>query len=418
VKSKEERSKSFMAKYKLPDNWDALPIKDATMGGVKKRIKVDNENGYIYLLDENGDWTGEKCKKPGDPPNQEKKPKEEEPKEAPGATQDTAGSSQNAAASQDVPEQAKEQDGEQPAKKKKKRRKSVLTPILLAVIAVLAVLLVLQNAGDVMPEKTYSVIVALENIQPGDPIEGKLAATTISATEFSQYSSKGGLYHPDEYDYIKSYVATEFIPADSCITYANVGEEFQASNPWMQDVGYTITIPIYADVTNLQDFIWVNNLYIELQVEHAVGLEDWPDADRPYTPDAEGSSKLKIVQVDNYTMNSFTIVDVLNDKKQSLYDTYAAFTAIPELYQDECLASRYTSEEEIIADTPAYIKIEVNEATIKWWETITKTKNKSITVSVYVVGSGCDNQLQNDTHLKIKAIIPDVVYAWNNAVFE
>ena len=51
-----------MSNYTTPENWDSLPVKEATLGGVRRKIKVDSDNNIIYLMDEHGNWTGEKAK--------------------------------------------------------------------------------------------------------------------------------------------------------------------------------------------------------------------------------------------------------------------------------------------------------------------------------------------------------------------
>lgn len=392
-----------MANYTLPENWDSFPIKNAVMGGVKKRIKLDEENNIIYLLDESGNWTGEKCKAPP------KKPAGNGEEES----QDTASTDESG-----------QEDGEKkPEKKKKKPKKSSgATPLLIIIICILAGLLLWQNFGATESEaKQYPVIVAMENIYPGDVVSEKLASTTISEEDYARYKSEGGLYHPDEYSEIKNYVATEFIPKDGCITYANVGEVFNIQNPWTMTGCHTILLPVSATTDDLEEFIWGNRITLQIRVEHTIEYFDEYPGHRPSVDGIEGYSELKYRQIDYYTLKGYTIVDVLNSKMKSLYSSYAGVAAIPDNYLEVCLPVRYKSEDEIRDDMPAYIAIEVSEEVLEWWEDANHAYYGETEVSVSwmkVIGSGCENELQSKTHFRIQSILEKLIYAMENTNFE
>lgn len=395
-----------MANYTLPENWDSFPIKNAVMGGVKKRIKLDEANNIIYLLDENGNWTGEKCKAPPQKP-------------AGNATE----GNQDTATTDPAQDATQENEEKKPEKKKKKPKKSSPTPLLVIIICILAGLLLWKQFGTSAPEaKRYPVIVAMENIYPGDKVSDKLASTTISEEDYARYKSEGGLYHPDEYSDIKGYVATEFIPKDGCITYANVGEVFNIENPWTMTGCYTIILPISATTDYLDEFIWGNRVNLQIRVEHTLEhFDDYPNLYRPSVDGVEGYSEMKYRQVDYYTLKGYTIVDVYNSKMKSLYSSYAGVAAIPDNYLEVCLPVRYKSEAEIKDDMPAYIAIEVSEEVLDWWDNANRSYHRETTVSVTwmdVVGSGCVNELQNKTHFRIKGILDKLIYAMKYTSFE
>ena len=177
-----------MSNYTTPENWDSLPVKEATLGGVRRKIKVDSDNNIIYLMDEHGNWTGEKAKCANDAIMGRKKADEEQSSE--------------------------EAELPRPPAGPKRKRKNALTPILVAIIVVLAALLLIQNAGGSITARRYTVIIAMEDIHPGDSIEGKLSSASITAEEYARYANEGGLYSDEMYKEIKSYVATEFIAKD------------------------------------------------------------------------------------------------------------------------------------------------------------------------------------------------------------
>lgn len=392
-----------MANYTLPENWDSFPVKNAVMGGVKKRIKLDEENNIIYLLDENGNWTGEKCVAPP------KKP-------AGNGDEESQDAATTEASAQDTGEKKPEK------KKKKPKKSSGATPLLIIIICILGGILLWQNFGNTKPEaKRYPVIVAMENIYPGDVVSEKLASTTISEEDYARYKAEGGLYHPDEYSEIKKYVATEFIPKDGCITYANVGEVFNIKNPWTMTGCHVIVLPVSVTTDDLEEFIWGNRINLQIRVEHTIEHFDEYPGHRPSADGIEGYSELKHRQIDYYSLKGYTIVDVFNNKMKSLYSSYAGVAAIPDNYLEVCLPVRYKSEDEIKDDMPAYIAIEVSEEVLEWWEDANHAYHGETEVSVSwmkVIGSGCENELQSKTHFRIKGILEKLVDAMENTNFD
>lgn len=377
-----------MNEHKLPDNWDALPVKDVTTGGTRRKVKYDQQKNIVYLLDEHGDWTGEAGQAPARP-----------------AT--------NAEGQEDGTEEKKEI-------RRPPKAKSKSTPIFIAIIVVLCVLLVLQNSsGSVSTQKQYSVIIAMENIQPGEALKGKkLSAHSISMEEYYQYAASGGLYLESEYKNIENYYATSFIPKDGYLSYTNIGESFQATNPWtLSGASTTITIPIDATLDSLSQFIWGNEINLTVVARSVVETNKYPNAYRPESPEIEGSSSLQSVQIDTYKLNGFTIVDVLNDQKRSLYSTYASLAAIPKLYQEDCLNARYASGNQVQSDIPAYIKIAVSKETAEWWEKIAN-KRYTVTVTIDIIGVNCETSYQNETYQAMKAMLPILKSAWAEALAE
>lgn len=374
-----------MNQNKLPDNWEALPVKDVTTGGTRRKVKYDQESNTVYLLDEHGNWTGEAAKAPTRP------------------AETSAGSGA---------------DGEQQIRRPPKA-KSKSTPIFIAIIVVLCVLLFIQNfSGPIASSQSYNIIIAMENIQPGETIKGKLASRTVSTEEYYKYAATGGLYLDTEYKKIEGYVATSFIPKDGYISYTNVGESFQATNPWtLSGAANTITIPIDATIDNLERFMWGNEITLTVVARSVIDTVKYPDAYRPSSPEVNGSSSMQSVQIDTYTLTDFTIVDVLNDQKRSLYSTYASLAAIPQLYQKDCLAARYETGNQVQSDIPAYIRIAVSEETAEWWEKIT-VKRYSLSVTIEITGVKCETAYQNETYLALKAMLPGMKSAWKASLEE
>lgn len=373
-----------MNQNNLPDNWDTLPVKDVTTGGTRRKVKYDQESNTVYLLDEHGNWTGEAAKAPTLP-----------------AESGSAGGTDS------------EQQIRRPPKTKSKS-----TPVFIAIIIVLCAILFIQNFSGTLTTQSYTIIIAMENIQPGEIIKGKLASRTVSTEEYYKYAATGGLYLDSEYKNIEDYVATCFIPKDGYISYTNVGKSFQATNPWtLSGAANTITIPIDATMENMEQFMWGNEITLTVVARSIIETVEYPDAYRPSSPEVNGSSNMQSVQIDTYTLTDFTIVDVLNDQKRSLYDTYASLAAIPQLYQEDCLAARYETGNQIQSDMPAYIKIAVSKETETWWENIAN-QNYSISVSIEITGIDCETAYQNETYLALKAMLPGMKNAWKASLKE
>lgn len=389
-----------MANYQVPDNWASLPIKEAIMGGQKKKVKIDENLGVIYLLDERGDWTGEKYRNP----------------KSNNATSDNAAAHEGTTGNENS--EGSDTESEKPIRRKK--AKSKLTPVLVIIIIILGGLLALQNMDGATHSKTYNVIVAMQNIQPGESIEGKLAQVEIGADEYHKYASAGGLYLAAEYNSIQNYVATSFIPKNSYVAYGNVGRSFQAANPWTLPGGKTeIILPINLDKDKLEEFIWGNKVTIIVEARKTLNTEDYPDAYRPGAPEVTGSSKLQTIQVDTYRLEGITIVDMLNTQKKSLYSTYLAMSTIPEIYRKDHFATRYSSVEAVHADTPAYIKVAVDEETADWWKHLTSAAFRyTVSVILEPTGVNCETSFQSETYTAINAILPGIQDAWANATEE
>lgn len=386
-----------MSLYKVPENWDTLPVEEVLLGGIKKKIKFDKGTNTVYLLNDRGEWTGEKAQAPA--------------RKASASAGNSTGANTSAEDSADT-------DGVNPVIMTTKPKKSKWTPVLIAIIIVLSVLLIAQSNGFSLSKKTYSVIVAMENIQPGAKVNGKLASVTISANEYHKYTSMGGLYSASDYNSIKDYVATSFIPKDGYVTYANVGETFQATNPWtISGTKKTINIPVDMDEEDLDELLWGNKVKLTIVAKRDLETVDSSDAYRPSSPDVEGSTQIQSIQIDTYILSNVTIIDVLNAKGNSLYTTFAGLAAIPEPYQADCLEARYSSEKMIETDTPAFIKVEVSGDTAKWWEYL-NNKGYEITAALKVTGINCETALQNDTYIALKELIPGIKNAWGIPVKE
>lgn len=390
-----------MSQYKVPDNWDSLPVEEVLLGGIKKKIKYDKGINTVYLLNDRGEWTGEKAQAPA--------------RKAPVSSAASSGNNAAAGASAD---DSTSPDNENPVIMTTKPKKSKWTPILIAIIVILSVLLVAQSNGFSLSKRTYSVIIAMENIQPGARVNGKLASVTISANEYHKYASMGGLYSASDYSAIKDFVATSFIPKDGYVTYANVGETFQATNPWtISGTKKTINIPIDVEKDDLEELLWGNKVKLTIVAKRDLSTVNSPDAYRPSSPDVEGSSQVQSIQIDTYTLADVTVIDVLNAKGNSLYTTFAGLAAIPEPYQADCLEARYSSEKQIQSDTPAYIKVEVSGETAKWWQYLCDKKYE-VTVAIKVSGVNCETALQNDTYLALKELIPSIKATWGIPIKE
>lgn len=392
-----------MSLYTPPENWDHFIIKEVVMGGVRKKVKFDQENNIIYLLNDLGEWTGEKAA--WAKPANKQKPAQNDKEQDPDAEQDKEA---NASEDEETPPLPK------PAKRKKSKQ-SKLTPTLIVIIAIMAVLLVLQNNTGGLFQKSYEVIIAMENIQPGESVKGKLSSVTISFEEYQRYTADGGLYNADDYTNIKEFVATSFIPQDGYISYSNISETFQATNPWMlSNTDSTITIPI--DITNnsIRELVWGKAVTVTINASKKISSEDSPNATRPSPADVSNSSTTQTIQIDHYTLADTVIVDVLNSTKTSLYSDYAAMAAIPEKYRDECLTARYGTESQIYSDLPAYIKVKVSSETAEWWKSLSKASyDFDFTIAEH--GIYCETPLQNETHLALMNIIPYVQSAWDAA---
>lgn len=375
-----------MGQYKLPEKWDSWPTKDISIGGVKRKAKVDPETNAAYLLDERGEWTGKQGYLPTPAIN--------------------AGDTTTAENTDDTPDAA-------PKLTKKVRKKGGTNPLLIGIIIVLAILLLFKGNGKSGSGKTYDVIIAMENIQPGEYIGEKLSAATITEEEYRKYISEGGLYSPDEYEQIQFYVATAFIPKDGCITYTNVGEEYNKSNPWMMETQQaTITIPIDAWTDTLDDYIWGNEISLKVTARRTMSSANYPGSEHPEAPGAEITSKLETVQVNTYLYQKLTIVDVLDKSGNSLYSRFASQAAIPTLYLSDCVTARYESYSDVVADMPTYIVIAVSHEVHEWWVQIGSSLYTR-TYEISVTGANCATELQANTYDAMQKLVEAMKPIWN-----
>lgn len=389
-----------MSQYKLPENWDKWPTMYISISGTKRKVKYDAAESTVYLLDENGEWTGRRAKAP----------------QGVGEKENSSGPENSNDVNLQEPENENGSANERPSKKKKVK-KTRTNNILVAVIVVLVSILLFQNISG-GSERTYEVIIAMENIQPGEYLTDKLAAVNISADEYRTYTSSGGIYLSSQYDDIRNFIATSFIPQDGFITYSNVGEAFYMTNPWQLNTGsYTvITIPITADAKNLSKYICGNVVTLTIVTEQLVKTEPYEDASRPSAPEVSGSSALDTYLVSTYVLNNITIVDMLDKDIKSLYGTFATYAAIPSPYLQECLDVRYENISQIKADTPAYISVLVPTETASWWDVIEKTKC-TVIVSVEVTGADCATPLQDETYKAMMELVAALDEIWSESEY-
>lgn len=348
----------------LPENWDTLPVEDVLMGGTKKKIKYDKASNTVYMLNDRGEWTGEKTHPPV--------------RKQAAPIKENAGDPNNPASNE---------NNEEPVVLRRPKKKKIgMNAFLTIIIIILVAVLVIQNMPLNGGPRTYDIIVAMENINPGDKVSGKLSKKTVTAAEYQQMAVSGGLYMANDYDAIKSYYATEFIPKDGVVTYSNVGEDFTAKNPWTSEgAKYTILLPISLTTDKLEEFMWGNKLTITVKATREIDKTENPEAYRPSSPEVSGETTIIKYQTDTYVLTDFTIIDVMNANKKTLYSAYAGMAAIPDLYREDCIKTRYKSKAQMEVDMPAYIKISVSKETLDWWDVVTSKKH-DISVSLKVTG--------------------------------
>ena len=360
-----------MRNLKLPENWDSLPVEEIQMGGVKRKIRYDNENNTVYLLNSRGEWTGEI----GHP--QSKKP-------AGAVTQPASDDEQQTPQEQTRNATKESEPSPVAAAQKGAKKKSKTTPFLLIIIAVLAAILIFQNVDFGGTPKSYEILYAGDNITPGEVLGKKIYKRKISAAEYQQYLASGtGIYLLDDYETIKNYEATCFIPKDGIFTYANIAQDFNVVNPWrLENQTYLINIPVSLVKEQLGELLWGNKVSITVTNTWELTQKEYPDAYRPSSPQVSGGTHTTTYQTDTYTLSNVTVIDVLNYEQKSLFSIYASLAAIPETYQQESIASRYKSSDQRRAERPAYICVAVSKETVAWWNEVSNKKNAEMTVSV------------------------------------
>lgn len=392
--------------FELPENWEQLPMREVIINGQRRKIKYDEENELIYMMDSTGKWTGERTKVKLPPE------KKQESAETPQAPED-AGDEHSPANTEATESQNKVQTPA-PAKKRKKKKSNLLTIIVTALV-VLGLVKVFDGKNLDGTPTEYTVIVAMQDIQPGENVGGKLASVTITADEYHQYNAQASLYSADKYSTIKEYVATAYIPSKAYITYGNVGASYSPSNPWAGTQGTeTVNIPIDVDIQQLADYMWGKEVTLTLTVRKVTNQESSGTNDT--SENISSSSMYETTRVDTYTVPKCTIVDVLDTYKKSLYASYAALVSIPDAYRSDYLSTYYSSRRQIKADTPAYVTLAVPAEFIAIWKNISTTT--SYTVDFSVTGTACITELQSTAYQSIQQIMPPLVKAWDTKLNE
>lgn len=392
--------------FELPENWEQLPMREVIISGQRRKIKYDEETEFIYMMDSTGKWTGERTKAKLPPV------KKQEPPEAAQEPESTEGEA--ASATTEVPEDSPKAQAPAPAKKRKKKKSNLFT-ILVTALVVLGLVKVFDGKKLDGTPTEYTVIAAMQDIQPGESVSGKLASITITAAEYHQYNAQTSLYSADKYNTIKEYVATAYIPAKAYITYGNVGASYSPSNPWAGTQGAeTINVPVDINIQQLANYMWGKEVTFTLTVRKVISHEPQENgsANAGYT----SSSMIETTNVDTYTVPKCTIVDVLDTYKKSLYASYAALVSIPDAYRFDYLSTYYSSHRQLKADTPAYVTLTVPAEFASIWKNVVNTYSYEVELSV--TGSTCTTALQYDAYQAIQKIMPSLIKAWDTKLNE
>lgn len=419
--------------------------------GVTGKARYDAERKILYMLDENGNYTGKYG--PADVPTQKLAGKSEahlstEPgTDLPENSEDTAKEHSEKSFAN-----TEKTSGKEFFKRNKKKiiLGAVCVAVIIAGIVCGRVMHILnsqegsetketqasQNSEILSSEKdettateattsttaavnnknTVTVLTARKTLLPGHTLSSDdFLTVTISEADYLLLDSINGVYTKAEIDVLKGQTVLTYLSAGSYVGYDDVGPTYAPVNPWRQleKDQSTVIISVEANAETLKNILWGNQMDIQIQVQTKYTSSTSNDNTEEGTEYESGvnhsSSVIESTVVDTYICQNAVIIDVLDSNKKSLFTEYSMLTEIPFGYRTTQIEKRYYSLYEIEKAIPCFIEIAVSSEEA---EIIKALDTSNMTITLGNAKPYAKTELQSDTYTALQAVGSNILSQW------
>ena len=246
---------------------------------------------------------------------------------------------------------------------------------------------------------TYAMI-------PGDVItEESVTVVEVSEDMYNQLSGFMGLYTQKDLSYLMGLVAVTYIPEGSYLTYDDVGITYSPQNLWaVAETGLVeYILPVHIPANQLHTIGWGYEVDMTITVQTKQTNDHSTEAPEGETQPPSGleheSSILESMVVDTYRLQSVPIMDLMNEKQESLYTSYMAMAQIPSAFLKPYLQEKADSLQDYI---PYYIKVYVTEAQAVVLETL---DTAAMTVEIKNAAAHLTNTVQAEQSMKLQDVL-------------
>lgn len=364
-----------------------LPIRTIRVGGVLRKIRYDEESKTIFMLDENGNFTG-RTRKYELPPLEETLDVSPQVSEAEQEEDVPQIDTESAVAEVDGGEEP-EIEEEQPSHGDKTHLPKWLPIAGICTIVVISLIALISALGNkvpapvattpvptttaeqalyttptvteppvTVPEYDAHILSAATNLMPGHIITVEdFILVGVTDEQLSALSSGNGLYTEDNMDSLVGLVIQDYIQQGAYLTYDDVGTVFAPANPWRSpSLGQTtVTLPVELESGFGSAYLWGN--IVDLKIVCRTKQEtSSPIETTPSLPGVEhDSSVVESMLQDTYTFGSVQVVDILDAEGHSLYADYRAWAAVPAAILPSVIADNMADADAAAKELPASI---------------------------------------------------------------
>lgn len=443
----------------------ALPTRQVQISGELVTVKWDEQNATIYLMNNDGSWTGRSSRAElppiSEPAEQFVRDEIADEKTVSETCSENSGENilEEAVLPEDVTQQILGLEEETDSRKSRGlSKKNIIIGIAgIVVLAALAACIMFASrlgatntnyptpmetapsttatdlptepandttAPDMPTNETLPVIddmtiYALKcdyALYPGMILdESMISLVALTDTEYQMLSSLHGIYTNADINAILGLKVQQFIPTGKYLAYADLSKDFTPDNPWISVSTSKVMLPINVCVQDLEKLLWGNQIQLEIEVksQHTAptGTDNSEGETSPTSPNGidHNSSVVQSTVIDHYVIDQAVIVDLCMNDGKSLYDQYWALALVPEIYQTAALEKLYPSDEKANQLLPLYIIVEVTQEQQNIIEGILASKYESIDVAIPAYTACCENERQIVTYEKLQVAIVAVM---------
>jgi hypothetical protein len=251
-----------------------------------------------------------------------------------------------------------------------------------------------------------ALLVPEVNVMPGESMMNvPLTVMQVPENEYKILSSVAQVYTEDDKTAIEKMVAAKYISAGKYLMEDDLTTHYMAINPWadMEAGEACITLPIKAEVGNITDYLWGNQVNIKITYKTQYAPPSSPDTGAGDAPEGvfSDSTMVESTLVTTYLFRGAVIREVYGGDGESLYSEYERRTMLPDAVLAEYLQERYRDEDAIAADVPASISVIVTQAQ---YELMAAMDMEAVSVELEVVSGSCENELQRDMYADLQRV--------------
>ena len=426
-----------------------FPIKEIRIGTKTQKVRFDESTNRMYLLDENGAYTGKSTIWTKPDVKQKDVPEEQDCDEdlnaLPLTIEIPAPKEPAEQIENNIPQ---ETPPKEPSEPKKKKRKLLLGAFLGVVLLVLSAIIfgVIKRAteqetkptGEASAQTTEStspttdtntgdptvvtdddttaptdnsiitipLLAPKEGIMPGQSIkEVELTIVEVPENKYKLLSAIAMVYTDADKDRLSDMVAAKYIAAGKYLMQGDLTSKYTPVNPW-EDVApgeACVTIPVTVENDKLADYLWGNQINIKITYETSYGTPTAPGAGNSQTPDGvlTDSTLVESTLVTTYLFRSAVICDVYNKEGNSLYPEYEKRTLLPDDVLEKYLDDRFADKDTVSNDTPCSIFVVLTQ---EQFDMFSALDIEAMTIEVEKVAASCETTLQRDVYTKLQEV--------------